>query len=57
MVSPLSSQSASNVVVRGSVSLTIWFSTERNNMSAIGAIKVTSTKISKGAISASARIF
>ncbi len=41
--------------VRGSVSPTIWFSTERNSMSAIGAMKVMSTKISSGAISISAR--
>ena len=50
------SQSASSDRVRGSVSETIWFSTERNSMSAIGAMKVTSTKIRSGAISISARI-
>ena len=53
----VSSQVSSAVVVRGKVSETIWFSTERNSMSAIGATKVTSTKIRSGAIKASARSF
>ena len=36
---------------------TIWFSTDRNSMSAMGAMKVISTNSSSGAIRASARIF
>ena len=48
---------ASAITVSGSVSPTIWFSTDRNNMSAIGAINVISTKSSSGAINISALIF
>ncbi len=51
------SQSSSATTVCGSVSGTIWFSTERNSMSAIGRTKVMTTKSSSGATSSSARSF
>ena len=53
----LLSQLDNTLTVRGRVSETMLFSTERNNISPIGAIKVNNTKNKSGAISMSALIF
>ena len=51
------SQSCSATTVFGSVAGTIWFSTERNSMSAIGMTKLMRMKSSSGATRSSARSF
>ena len=56
-MSEFDSQASKEAVACGMVFETIWFSTDRSNIDAMGMMKVITTNKSSGAISASARSF